>query len=163
MPNGFRIRPYRDADLPVLRDMIQGIQEAECLMDFSRAHWADGAAAYTDRTLDEIAAHSGAVFIAETLDGAPIGAVTCWRADDPTDITVTAEARVHLYVSDLFVAAEWRGQGVAGLLLAEAEKHGRSLGLALITIGVLAVNAAARSAYAKAGFDDYEMLLRKRL
>ncbi len=83
--------------------------------------------------------------------------------DDPADITVTPEARVHLYVSDLFVAAEWRGQGVAGLLLAEAEKYGRAQGLAQMTIGVLAVNAAARSAYAKAGFGDYEMLLRKML
>jgi GNAT superfamily N-acetyltransferase len=61
------------------------------------------------------------------------------------------------------VAPDWRGRGIAGLLLAEAERHGRALGLAQMTIGVLAVNEAARRAYAKAGFDDYEMLLRKRL
>jgi len=163
MPNGFRIRPYRDADLPVLRSMIQGLQEAECGMDSSRAHWSDGAAAYTDWTLDQIAAHSGAMFMAETPDGTPIGVVTCWRADDPTDITVTAEARIHLYVSDLFVVESWRGRDVAGALLAAAEQYGRHLGLAQMTIGLLAVNQAARRAYEKSGFEDYEMLLRKRL
>jgi GNAT superfamily N-acetyltransferase len=163
MPNGFRIRPYQDADLPVLRCMIQGLQEAECGMETSRARWSDGAAAYTDWTLGEIAAHSGAVFMAETPDGTPIGVVTCWRGDDPTDITVTPEARVHLYVSDLFVVESWRGRDVAGALLAAAEQHGRHLGLAQMTIGLLAVNQAARRAYEKSGFEDYELLLRKRL
>jgi GNAT superfamily N-acetyltransferase len=143
--------------------MIQGLQEAECRMDWSRAHWADGAAAYTDWTLEEIAAHSGAAFLAEAADGTSIGIVTCWRADDPTDITVTPAARVHLYVSDLFVVEAWRGRNVAGALLARAEEYGRALGLAQMTIGVLAVNHAARRAYDKAGFQDYEMLLRKRL
>ena len=163
MSADFRIRPYREADLPVLRRMIDDLQEAECAMDWSRAHWADGAAAYTDWTLDEMAAHSGAAFVAEAPDGGPIGIVTCWRAEDPTDITVTPEARVHLYVSDLFVAESWRGRNVAGALLAAAEQHGRALGLRQMTIGLLAVNHAARRAYEKSGFQDYEMLLRKRL
>jgi GNAT superfamily N-acetyltransferase len=163
MPNGFRIRPYRDTDLPVLRQMIQDLQEAECGMDSSRTHWADGGAAYTDWTLGEMAAYSGAAFMAETEEGAPVGVVTCWRADDPADITVTPEARVHLYVSDLFVIESWRGRDVAGALLAAAEQHGRALGLAQMTIGLLAVNHAARRAYEKSGFADYEMLLRKRL
>jgi GNAT superfamily N-acetyltransferase len=163
MPNGFRIRPYRDADLPVLRGMLQGLQEAECGMDSSRAHWLDGGAAYTDRTLDEMAARSGAAFVAECPEGIAIGVVTCWRAEDSTDLTVMPEARVHLYVSDLFVAEPWRGRNVAGALLAAAEQHGRSLGLAHMTIGLLAVNQAARRAYEKSGFHDYELLLRKRL
>jgi GNAT superfamily N-acetyltransferase len=163
MSTDFRIRPYAAADLPVLRAMIQGLQEAECEMDWSRAHWADGAAAYTDWTLEEIAAHAGAAFIAEAADGTPIGIVTCWRAEDPTDISVTPEARVHLYVSDLFVVEAWRGRNVAGALLSAAEQFGRSLGLGQMTIGLLAVNHAARRAYEKSGFKDYEMLLRKRL
>jgi RimJ/RimL family protein N-acetyltransferase len=32
-----------------------------------------------------------------------------------------------------------------------------------MTIGVLAANHAARRAYEKSGFEEYEMLLRKRL
>ncbi|GAB2176229.1 GNAT family N-acetyltransferase [Dongia sp. agr-C8] len=163
MPNGFRIRPYCAADLPDLRRMVLGLQLAECAMESSRAHWADGGAAYAAWLLDEIAANSGAAFLAEAPDGAAIGMVTCWRAEDPTDITVTPAARAHLYISDIFVVESWRGRDVAGALLAAAEAHGRGLGLAQMTIGLLAVNHAARRAYEKSGFEDYEIYLRKRL
>jgi len=76
---------------------------------------------------------------------------------------VVPEARLHLYISELFVAEAWRGKGVAGALLAAAEAHARSLGIARVTIGSLAANTSARRAYAKAGFAEYEILLRKRL
>jgi GNAT superfamily N-acetyltransferase len=163
MPNAFRIRPYRDADLPVLRRMIQGLQDAERAMDSSRAQWADGGSAYTDWMLEEVAARSGATFMAEASAGAAIGMVSCWRAEDAADITVTPEARIHLYVSDIFVVESWRGRNVAGALLAAAEQHGRSLGLKQMTIGLLSVNHAARRAYEKSGLLDYELFLRKRL
>ena len=159
----FRIRPYRDEDRATVCALINLLQEAECAMEANRAHWSDGGMAYTDWTLTEIAQNNGAIFLAETEAGDPIGLVTCWRAEDQTDITVMPEARVHLYVSDLVVKAAWRGRGVASVLLAEAERHGRALGIAQMTIGVLAVNEAARRAYAKAGFGEYEMLLRKPL
>jgi GNAT superfamily N-acetyltransferase len=163
MPNAFRIRPYRDADLSALRAMVQGLQDAERAMDSSRAQWADGGGAYADWMLEEVAANSGAAFMAEASDGAAIGMVSCWRAEDATDITVTPEARIHLYVSDIFVVESWRGRNVAAALLAAAERHGRGLGLTQMTVGLLSVNHAARRAYEKSGFLGYELLLRKRL
>jgi GNAT superfamily N-acetyltransferase len=163
MPTGFEIRPYRDADLPNLRQMVHGLQEAECGMDPSRARWADGGAAYADWIFEEVAANTGAIFMAVAADGSAIGMVSCWRAEDLTDITVEPESRVHLYVSDIFVIEDFRGQNVAGALLNACEQHGRRLGLAQMTIGLLAVNHAARRAYEKSGFSDYELLLRKRL
>jgi len=158
-----RVRPYVEADRDLVARLINDLQEAECAMESNRARWADGGRAYAEWTLEEVAQNAGAVFISESAAGQAIGLLTCWRAEDASDITVVADARVHLYVSDLVVVPDWRGRGIAGLLLAEAERHGRALGLAQMTIGVLAVNEAARRAYAKAGFDDYEMLLRKRL
>ena len=163
MPTIYEIRPYRDADLPNLRRMVLGLQVAECGMDQSRARWADGGVAYADKMLGEVAANAGAVFMAVASDGTAIGMVSCWRAEDPTDITVSSEARAHLYISDIFVIESFRGQKVAGALPAAAEGHGRSLGLQQMTIGLLAVNHAARRAYEKSGFLDYELLLRKRL
>jgi ribosomal protein S18 acetylase RimI-like enzyme len=159
----FRIRPYRAQDRGLVCGLINALQEAECVMEPNRAHWADGGIAYTDWTLTEVAENDGAIFIAETEAEVAVGLVTCWRAEDASDITVVPQARVHLYVSDLVVLPDWRGRGIAGALLAEAERHGRALDLSQMTIGVLAANAAARRAYAKAGFDDYEMLLRKSL
>jgi GNAT superfamily N-acetyltransferase len=163
MPSGFEIRPYRDADLADLRRMVLGLQKAECGMDASRAHWADDGAAYADWMLEGVAANDGAVFMAAAPDGTAVGMVSCWRAEDLTDITVNPESRVHLYVSDIFVIETFRGQNVAGALLDACEQHGRRLGLAQMTIGLLAVNHAARRAYEKSGFSDYELLLRKRL
>lgn len=160
---GYRIRPYRDADLPMVRAMLDGLQEYECTIEANRAHWADGGAAYADWMLEESAQNAGAVLIAESDAGAVIGILTCWRAEDATDITVVPAARVHLYISELFVAEAWRGRGVAGPLLAAAEAHAMSLGIATVTIGSLATNASARRAYAKAGFAEYEILLRKHL
>lgn len=163
MPKPCSIRSYRPDDRALIATLINALQEAECAMEANRAHWADGGEAYSDWTLGEVAANDGAIFIAETEAGEAIGLATCWRAEDHTDITVRPEARAHLYVSDLIVLPAWRGQGIGGALLAEAEKHGRALGIRQMTIGVLAANAAARRAYAKAGFEDYELLLRKPL
>lgn len=160
---GYSVRSYLPSDLAAVRRMMNGLHEAERAMEPNRAHWPDGGIAYTDWTLDEVAEHAGAVFLALATPGRPIGFLICWRAEDASDITVVPEARVHLYISDLYVEEDWRGRGVAGALLAEAERHGRALGLTQMTIGVLAVNAAARNAYAKAGFAEYEMLLRKPL
>jgi|SRR5581483_2177612 len=160
---GFRIRPYRDADLPPVRAMLDGLQEYECSIEANRAHWADGGAAYADWMLEEAAQNAGSVLLAEAQDGAAVGLMTCWRAEDATDITVVPAARVHLYISELFVAEPWRGKGIAGALLAAAEAHARSLGIAQVTIGSLAANRSARRAYEKAGFAEYEILLRKRL
>ena len=160
---GFRIRPYEDRDLPTVRAMLDGLQEYECTIEPNRAHWADGGLAYAEWMLEESAQNRGAVLLAESDGGATIGLLTCWRAEDATDITVVPEARVHLYISELFVAEPWRGRDVAGALLAAAEAHARSIGIAQVTIGSLATNASARRAYAKAGFEDYEILLRKRV
>ena len=160
---GYRIRPYRDGDLLPVRAMLNGLQEYECSIEPNRAHWADGGAAYADWMLEEAAQNSGAVLLAEAENGAAIGLLTCWRAEDATDMTVVPAARIHLYVSELFVIEPWRGKGVAAALLAAAEAHARHVGIAQITIGSLGTNAGARRAYAKAGFEEYEILLRKRL
>jgi GNAT superfamily N-acetyltransferase len=160
---GFRIRPYQDHDLGTVRAMLNGLQEYECSIEANRAHWADGGRAYAEWMLEESAQNQGAVLVAESEGGAVIGLLTCWRAEDATDITVMPAARVHLYISELFVAEPWRGRGVAGALLAAAEAHARGIGVAQVTIGSLATNASARRAYAKAGFVDYEILLRKNL
>lgn len=163
MPPDFRIRPYVPSDLPAFRRMALGLQQAECRLEPNRAVWADDGGAYTDWVMEEVTGKSGAIFMAESSDGAAIGMVSCWCVADETDITVKAEARPHLYVGDTFVVEAWRGRNVAGALLEAASAHGRSLGLAFVTIGLLAANQAARRAYEKSGFQDYEVYLRKRL
>jgi GNAT superfamily N-acetyltransferase len=160
---GFHIRAYRDGDLAAVRVMLNDLQEYERGIEPDRAHWADGGRSYTDWMLEESAQNAGAVFVAEEDAGKVIAVLTCWRAEDATDITVVPAARAHLYISELFVVEAWRGKNVAAVLLAAAEVHARSLGIGQVTIGSLATNATARRAYAKAGFAEYEILLRKRV
>jgi len=160
---GFQVRSYRESDLRAVRAMLDGLQEYERAIEPNRAHWADGGAAYADGMLEESAQNSGAVLVATSDGGTAIGLLTCWRAEDATDITVVPVARVHLYIAELFVVESWRGRHVGAALLAAAEAHARSLGIAQVTIGSLATNASARRAYAKAGFEEYEILLRKRV
>jgi len=163
MPSDFRIRSYVEADFPAFRRMVLGLQEAERHMEPNRAVWADDGGAYADWVMEEVAGKSGAIFMAESADGTAIGMVSCWRIEDETDITVRPESRPHLYVSDIFVIDSWRGRNVAGALLDAADAHGRALGLAFVTIGLLAVNHAAQRAYEKSGFQAYEVYLRKPL
>ena len=160
---GFRIRPYQDSDLRPVRAMLDGLQEYERSIEANRARWADGGVVYADWMLEEAAQNQGAVLVAEAESGAAVGLLACWRAEDATDITAVPAARVHLYISELFVAETWRGRGVAGALLAAAETHASRLGIAQVTIGSLAANRSARRVYAKAGFEEYEILVRKRL
>ena len=145
--------------------MSNGLQEAERLMEAGRAVWPAAAAGYVDEILSEVTARKGAIYLAETAENPatePIGFVTCYHGYED-DRVVDESARNYLYVSDLYVTDAWRGLGVAGALLAAAEAHGRKLGLNQMRIGVLAANQGARRAYAKAGFQEYEMMLRKSL
>lgn len=157
-----RVRPYADTDRDRLQVMMNALQAAERVMEPDRADWPDRAASYVELVLAVVAAKRGAIFVAETPASGLIGFVTCWQEyeDDPT--IVEAE-RNYLYVGDLYVAEAVRGRGIAGSLLAATEAHGRVLALKQTRIGVLSVNSAARRSYEKAGFAEYEMLLRKRL
>ena len=157
----YSIRPFGEADRASLRDMSNGLQAAERLMEADRAIWPEDAAGYVDDILAEVAARNGRIFLAEAA-GAAIGYVSCWHGYED-DRMVDESARNYLYVSDLYVVDAWRGRGVAGALLAAAEAHGRALSLNQMRIGVLAANHGARRAYAKAGFQEYDMILRKKL
>ena len=56
-----------------------------------------------------------------------------------------------------------RGRGVVGRLLQGAESHLRAAGVRRIRIAALADNAGALRAYAKHGFDRYEVVMEKRV
>jgi ribosomal protein S18 acetylase RimI-like enzyme len=164
---GYRIRRFADADRSALGGLSNALQDAERVMESNRAHWPETAGGYADEIVSEMASRNGAIFVAESTPAGPepkqlVGYVTC-REGYEDDRIIAEPARHYLYVSDLYVADAWRGKGIASALLAAAEGHGRALKLDQVRIGALAANADARRAYAKAGFEDYEIVLRKRL
>ncbi|HEX8066401.1 MAG TPA: GNAT family N-acetyltransferase [Thermoleophilaceae bacterium] len=61
-----------------------------------------------------------------------------------------------LYVDALAVAEEHRRRGLARMLLADAERSARELGLASVALETGLGNAAARALYESAGFEEGE-------
>jgi len=153
------IRPYRAADYAgVLRGM-QDLQDYERALHPSRRSAAEAAEAYLQRLLQRVAERSGAIFVAED-GGAVIGFIACYVKDTESLIETAAYSR-YGYVSDLDIAAEWRGRGLAQRLLAVAEQHLRAARRHPPAHRRLAANVAAQRAYARYGFAPYESELEK--
>jgi ribosomal protein S18 acetylase RimI-like enzyme len=153
------IRPYQPADYAgVLRGMSD-LQDHERALHPSRRAAAEVAEAYLQRLLSRVAERSGAIFVAEA-SGAAIGFIACY-VKDTESLIETREFSRYGYVSDLDIAAEWRGRGLARRLLAAAERHLARSGVTRLRIGVLAANISAQRAYAKYGFAPYESELEK--
>src|SRR4029078_2614746 len=124
--------------------------------DFHRgleSSWPEGTAIVDDylRYLDdECAAHDGVVMLAES-SGAVVGfvcVVASTRGDAPDDPAPFA------WIHDVFVKAEYRRQGIALHLLAEAEAFARARGARQVRLGVLARNEGAQTFYRRQGFPD---------
>jgi GNAT superfamily N-acetyltransferase len=63
-----------------------------------------------------------------------------------------------LYLDDLIVARDHRGQGIAGRLVEAAEKHAREQNIPLLSGKIWAFNGESRSVFTKQGFEaDYEL------
>ena len=60
-------------------------------------------------------------------------------------------------VHDVAVLSNYRGKGVGGQLLLEAEQHARARGACKLTLEVLSGNLSARRLYEKLGFADYQL------
>ncbi len=159
--SGEAIRPATPADRPWLVTAMAGISDHERTLHDSRRPGADCADAYLAQVEAAIAEHGGAILIATRCE-ARLGCIA-FRVAHNDNAAETPDSNVFGYVSDLFVVEPERGHGLGGRLLAEAERHFRAAGLRRMRIGSLAANTAAVRTYRKFGFDDYEMVLEKRL
>lgn len=97
-----------------------------------------------------------AVFLAETQEGRPIGAVAVARSQH---FTGAAQAEV----GELVVTAEWEGQGVGAALLHAAEAWAREQALPFISLATGAANTRALAFYARYGYQPEDVRLTKPL
>ena len=81
----------------------------------------------------------------------PVGLINCFTGFS------TFAAQPLLNIHDLVVRAETRGQGVGQALLDWAAQRALALGCCKLTLEVLANNAVALRAYARAGFAPYSL------
>jgi GNAT superfamily N-acetyltransferase len=159
--SGETIRPATASDRPWLVGAMAGISDHERTLHDSRRPGGDCAEAYLAQVEAAIAERGGGILIA-TRDEVQLGCVAFHVAHDD-NAAETPDSNTFGYVSDVFVVEQERGRGLAARLLAEAERYFRAVGLQRMRIGSLAANAAAVRAYRKFGFDEYEVVLEKRL
>jgi len=112
---------------------------------------------YFDKLLAELAVGSGAIFVAEAA-GKFAGVVT--GLVESYDIALEMpDSSVYGYCSDIYVAPEFRGTGLAQTLLDVMERHlAVQVPIVRFRVNVLAVNRVACRAYERAGFVPYELV-----
>ena len=62
-----------------------------------------------------------------------------------------------LNIHDIYVEQDYRGQGLAGKMMAYAEQLARDKGCCKVTLEVLTNNMAAKTAYQAAGYAPYQL------
>jgi ribosomal protein S18 acetylase RimI-like enzyme len=153
----FTIRPYVAADRRAVIDALTALQEHERALHDTRLPGDGATEIYLDNLLEDLAAQSGAIFIAEA-DGKFAGLVT-GLIETYEVILETRDSSVYGYCSDIYVAPEFRGSGLAQMLLNVMERHlAAQAPITRFRISVLAVNRIACRAYERAGFVPYEMM-----
>lgn len=84
-------------------------------------------------------------------DGEPAGLAICIEGFS------TFACQPLLNIHDLAVSPQFRGQGIAKLLLRRAEAIARRMGCCKLTLEVLEGNAIAQSVYRACGYAGYEL------
>lgn len=99
-------------------------------------------------------------------DGKVAGMIISYRLDDPYEIgdlagypdvvrpliELESKAPGSWYVNAIATREDYRGQGIAGQLLAEAERKAREQGATTMSLIVASENRAAKALYGKLGY-----------
>ncbi len=155
-----RVRPAAVADRAFLLAAIIELQEHERHLHDTRRPGTEIAVAQL-ALIEARAAGQGAILVAE-LEGAPVGFVAGWVEQEEV-AAETAESNRFGLIADICVLEPHRCQRIAAPLLEAMEAHLAAAGVTWLRINVLAANAPARAAYARAGYVPYEILHEKRL
>lgn len=155
-----RIRDYDPArDREAVRDCFAQLQDFERSLDPRVPRGAEVADSYLELLLERCREHAGIVLVAEEASVVGFVAVlTRYCSDEPED-----DPTAFAYVTDLVVREAHRRLGIGRRLLDAAESRARAAGVDCVRLSVKAGNAGALALYAECGFEDYELVLEKRL
>ena len=99
-----------------------------------------------DRLIEGLRKHPTTVVLLAYREEKPVGIAVCFLGFS------TFAARPLLYIHDVFVRSDLRGQGVSRKLLEFAEQTAKGMGCCKLTLEVLEHNHKARQVYQAAGF-----------
>jgi ribosomal protein S18 acetylase RimI-like enzyme len=155
------IDAFRDADLPLVIDFVEAIQEHERQWERDLKSRSEIGNDYARLLVCNVAQLGGAILIARS-DRRAIGFVCAWVEQDD-DLLLSDEHRRHAHISDIFVAPDWRGRGVAVQLADAIEREMTALGCRRVRVCAKAANQSAAAFYRKAGFRPREIDFEKPL
>ncbi|HEX9101722.1 MAG TPA: GNAT family N-acetyltransferase [Polyangia bacterium] len=145
----FAARPASDADLPSLLAMMQDFNAIEAI--------AFDAAAFAPRVRELVGSPQLGGILVFTVDGAPAGyAIVTWGWD------LEFGGR-DAFLTELYVTAARRGQGVGKMGLAAAQAFARAGGAHALHLLVRHDNAPARALYDADGFAAQPRLIMTKL
>jgi ribosomal protein S18 acetylase RimI-like enzyme len=152
------IRPATAADMPFFHEM-----EFETTWHSLSAHEQQEFPPERVReslvaTLDLLLARAGnAIFIAEADPGERAGVL--WFGVNRNPLTGEDEG----WIYNISVVPRFRRQGVGARLMAHAEAHARREGFRILGLMVSAHNENARRLYARQGFEEANVIMRRRI
>lgn len=157
----FTITDASPEDEPALAAMMRGLNEAENeLVPYHDL--SDAAAIEHVRYMMNCVNEQGGFVLLGRRDGEALGfAIGLVETEDGA--YVLPDHRRYGALTDIFVALQARGGGLAGALLVESEARFRALSLSEMRLNVLEGNGRARRFYGKSGFLPYGQILSKSL
>jgi ribosomal protein S18 acetylase RimI-like enzyme len=156
-----RIYAFEPADFLAVVAFVEAIQEHERIHVPDLKSGAEIGESYANLLLRSVAERNGCMMLARAEVGA-IGFACAWVEEDD-DPLVCDSARIHAYISDIFVDCDWRRQGVASLLLEALETAMRERGCSRIRVCSKAANQLAIACYETRGYRPYEIIFSKQL
>lgn len=154
------LRTASPQDRETIVELIHQLNVFEADLVGDRRRDYDGANAYYDELMARLSQRNGRVVLAE-VGGNVVGAMGFSLDRDAA--YVSGNVRNHGTVTDLIVHAEWRGKGIGQMLLKEAERLTKEVGLKRLMIGALVANERALRTYTQFGFEPYVAFLKKEL
>jgi len=156
-----RIDPFQPADFAAVVAFVEAIQEHERIHVPDLKLGSEIGKSYANLLLRSVAERNGCMMMARAEIDA-IGFACAWVQEDE-DPLVRDGARIHAYISDIFVDRDWRRQGVASLLLDAVETAMRERGCTRIRVCSKAANQLAIACYETHGYRPYEIIFSKQL
>lgn len=140
------IRPIEDSDVPVVAELIKTMwvehgRHAR-LIDLGKMQAAD-AVAYIKRHRNK-----GDVFFVAEADGQVVGAISGMIEELPKYYKYDNM----LLLDNLSVALQWRGQGIAGRLIAACEQFAKTSKIQALAGEIWEYNDASRAVFSKQGY-----------
>ena len=150
----------KDLDYDQVKNCAIALQNFERQLDPRMPTGESIADEYMANMLEECKKYSGIILVAEK-EQQVVGYITllCRFVSDDID----DGPREYGYITEIFVSADQRGQGIGKALLKRAENELRKESISDLMIGVLASNTPAKAIYLAAGYKEFAITLEKKL